>query len=133
MAEPGAARRPSGAALRGRRLLVLEDDFMIATDLARTLEEHGAEVIGPAYSVAGALTLIEAKNGALDGAVLDVNLGAEPAYPVADALLARGVPFVFATGYDAWVIPEPYADVPRCEKPYDLATVIRLLAGRIGG
>jgi CheY-like chemotaxis protein len=120
MAEPGG--------LHGKRLLLVEDDYMIATDLARALAEEGAAVVGPAGSVADALALI-AGGAALDGAVLDINLGREPAYPVAAALRERGVPFVFATGYDAWIIPEPFRDVPRCEKPVDMRTLARLLQG----
>jgi len=64
----------------------------------------------------------------LDGAVLDINLRGERAYPVADALSDRGVPFVFTTGYDTQVIPAPYARVPRCEKPVDLEQLSRWLS-----
>jgi hypothetical protein len=81
------------------RVLLAEDEFLIAEDLASALSAAGATVIGPAYSVAGALRLIESC-GALDGAVLDVNLKGEAAFPIADALLGRGVPFVITTGYD---------------------------------
>lgn len=122
MAEP--SRQPD--ALCGARLLVVEDDYLIASDLAWTLENRGVEVVGPAGSVADALALIKAGDG-LDGAVLDVDLGHERSYLIADALIARGVPFVFATGYDAWVVPDAYAGVPRCEKPYDAAALARAL------
>src|SRR4051794_18564375 len=98
MAEP----RPD--ALRGRRLLVVEDEYLIAASLARELEGRGAEVVGPAGSVRDALALVEAEGDRLDGAVLDINLRDERVYPVADALVARGVPFIFLTGYDARVI-----------------------------
>lgn len=113
--------------LRDRRLLVVEDEYIVAMDLAGMLEDRGVTVIGPAASVKDALALISAEE-VIDGAVLDINLRGERAYPVADALRARGVPFVFATGYDAWTIPEPYADVPRCEKPVDTGALARLLA-----
>jgi hypothetical protein len=62
-------------------------------------------------------------------AILDINLGGAMVYPVADALRARGVPFIFATGYEAWSIPEAYSDVPRCEKPVD----VRQVTSRLGG
>jgi ActR/RegA family two-component response regulator len=121
MAEPGSD------ALRGCRLLIVEDDYLIAVDLSRSLESRGAEIVGPAGSVEGALRLIEAEGNRLDGAVLDINLRDERVYPVADALAARGVPFVFLTGYDAQVIPDTYAGVPRSEKPVSTALLARTL------
>ena len=114
--------------LLGRRLLIVEDDYMIAIDLARELEERGAEIAGLAGSVEDAKTLIDTEGHRIDGAVLDVNLGAERVYPVADALTARGVPFVFATGYDPWTIPKSYRAIPLCEKPIRASELARLLA-----
>jgi DNA-binding LytR/AlgR family response regulator len=115
-------------ALRGRRLLIVEDDYMVALELVRSLEEQGVEVLGPAGSVEDALALVEQEGARMDGAVLDINLRNKRVYPVAEALAARGVPFIFATGYDALVIPEAYAHVPRCEKPLDKALLARVLA-----
>ena len=108
------------------RVLLAEDEFLIAEDLASALSFAGATVIGPAYSVAGALGLIESC-GALDGAVLDVNLKGEAAFPVADALLGRGVPFVFTTGYDRQYLKGQYEDVARFEKPVDPAKLVAVL------
>lgn len=99
-----------------RRILVVEDEYYLATELERELTEAGAVVVGPVASVEGALALI-GQGPALDGAVLDVNLGGEWAYPVADELMARGVPFVLATGYDERDIPARYAHAPRIGKP----------------
>ncbi len=113
-------------ALRGKRLLVVEDEYLIAVDLACLLEDRGVVVVGPAGSVGDALQLIS-REGALDGAVLDVNLGRERAYPIADALRERGVPFVFATGYDEWILPDAYREAPRCGKPVDIRMLARLL------
>jgi CheY-like chemotaxis protein len=113
--------------LNGRRILVVEDEYMIAADLSLSLEELGAVVVGPAGSVADALALA-AGEPELDAAVLDVNLGSEKAFPVADALLARGVPFVFATGYDDWIIPAGYQDAPRFQKPVDTRALARILS-----
>src|SRR5438128_1767265 len=98
--------------LSGKCLLVVEDEYLIASDLARALEEVGALVIGPAASVKTALEMVK-ENERLDGAVLDVNLRDERVYPVADALSAKGVRFVFTTGYDISAIPPAYANVPR--------------------
>jgi len=94
----------SASALWGRRFLV-EDEYMMAEDLRRDLEQVGAEVLGPMPRVANALKLL-AQADALDGAILDINLRGEKAYPVADALRERGVPFVLATGYEPWALPE---------------------------
>jgi DNA-binding response OmpR family regulator len=100
--------------------LVVEDDYLIAADLAEHLAEFGVEVIGPVCSVEAALNLVNTLSVELDGASLDVNLRGERVYPVADALRARHVPFVFSTGYDAGVVPPPYRDIPRCAKPVDM-------------
>jgi hypothetical protein len=67
----------------------------------------------------------------LDGAVLDVNLAGEMIWPVAEELIARGVPILLATGYDVGAIPLKHVDLPRCEKPVEARAVIRALARRI--
>jgi CheY-like chemotaxis protein len=115
--------------LAGRRILVVEDEYAIATELAWVLRQHGAEVVGPAPSVARALALIDA-GPPLDGAILDLNLGGEASYPVADALAARATPFVFTTGYDAVDVPARYRDVPCLGKPFDDDALVRALARR---
>jgi CheY-like chemotaxis protein len=114
--------------LKGRRLLVVEDEYLVAADLAASLESLGAEVIGPAASVEEALSFVEKDGVRLDGAVLDINLRNERVYPVADVLTARGIPFVFTSGYDAIAIPSAYAKAPRCEKPVDRTQLIRWLS-----
>jgi CheY-like chemotaxis protein len=121
-------RHSSG--LQGRRLLVVEDEYLVAAYLAYTLEELGAEVIGPAGTVEEALQLVESEGSRLDGAVLDINLHGVRVYPVADALAARGVPFIFATGYDVTAIPEAFRGVPRCEKPVEKALLAKSLKFR---
>lgn len=120
---------PGAPSLRGRRILVAEDDYLLAGDLREMLERHGTQVLGPVPGVADALRLLE-REAAPDAAVLDINLGGEMVYPLADALRARGVPFVFATGYDAWAIPDVYAAVPRFEKPVEARHVMQALASR---
>lgn len=111
----------------GRRLLVVEDEYLIASDLASWLEEQGAEVLGPVPSVDDALALLETE-ATPDAAVLDINLGDEQVFPVADALRAAAVPFVFLSGYDARMIPDQYGDVRRCAKPLDRSRLLRALA-----
>jgi CheY-like chemotaxis protein len=119
--------RPVGNIPR-RRVLIVEDDYLIAADLAYSLEDLGMEVVGPAPSVEAALQLLEDEGERLDGAVLDINLRDQRVYPVANALTARGVPFVFTTGYDAVTIPQAYAAAPRCEKPVDQRKLVRWLS-----
>ena len=104
------------ATLGEKHVLVAEDEYFLAEDLCRDLEGLGAVVVGPVPSVKRALTLIAAAP-VIDAAVLDVNLGGEMVYPVADALLARSVPFVFTSGYDDTMLKERYPQVPRCQVP----------------
>lgn len=118
--------------LSGRRILVVEDDYMIAADLELSLQNLGVSVIGPAGSVEDALALA-ASGPAPDAAVLDVNLGAEKVFAVADALRAQGVPFVFATGYDDWLIPDVYRGTPRFDKPVDVHALAGVLSGETPG
>ncbi len=118
------------AALTGRRILVAEDEFMIAKAVAMILEACGAEVLGPASSLKKALNLAtrSAEDGRIDAALLDVNLRGEAVWPVVDALRERDVPVVLASGYNASVIPAPYAHLPRFQKPADPRDLIRALA-----
>lgn len=116
------------AALHGRRILVVEDDYHVAHSLALALEADGAEIVGPAGTVKAALELI-ARGGRIDGAVLDINLHGEMVYPVADALHQQGVPFVFTTGYDARTVGQRYPDVACLEKPVMIPQLIDALFG----
>jgi CheY-like chemotaxis protein len=103
--------------LNGMRLLLVEDYFPLAANLADIAAQSGADVIGPVATVADALQLIE-QVPELDAAVLDVNLREETSYPVADALRARNVPFLFSTAHDRTHLPERFRDVPLCAKPF---------------
>ena len=116
---------PDGA-LSDRRILVVEDEYFLADELDRALRAAGAVVLGPVPSVKAALDLLGGE-ATPDAAVLDVNLGGEMAVPVADALAARGVPFVLTTGYDQTVLPERHAAARRLEKPVEAAVTLREL------
>jgi CheY-like chemotaxis protein len=122
----------ANSGLAGKRLLVVEDEYLVAMDLCYVIEKAGGEVVGPVGSVADALDLVAREADRLDGAVLDINLHDQRAYPVADALKARGVPFVFTTGYDTDVIPKAYVGVPRCDKPVDKLRLLRLIGANSG-
>lgn len=119
---------PRRASLARRRILLAEDEYFIMQDLRCGLEALGATVVGPAPSVADALALIAAEPQ-IDAAVLDVNLRGERVYPVADALSARGIPFVFATGYSGAVIDPRHGRAPICEKPVNMRQLEGALVG----
>ncbi|GGK44294.1 response regulator [Salinarimonas ramus] len=108
------------------RVLVVEDEYFIADDLAQALAAEGAEVIGPVGDPREALDLVA--NERIDRAVLDINLHGELVFDVARALQARDIPFVFATGYAANVVPSGLSHVPRWEKPFDAISLARWLA-----
>jgi len=110
----------------GRRVLVVEDEMLVAWLLEDMLVDLGCMVIGPAASVNQALAIIEAN--AVDVAVLDVNLNGEMSYPIADALAACGVPFVFVTGYDKDRMLSGYQAFPMLQKPFHRAELSATLA-----
>jgi CheY-like chemotaxis protein len=103
----------------GLKVLLVEDEGLVAMTMEDMLEDLGCEVVGSFGAVSPALAWL-AEDHEFDGALLDVNLGGEMVYPVADALIARGAPFVFTTGYGA--SPDPrYAAVPVASKPINQA------------
>ena len=116
----------STAALSGRRILVVEDDYMIATEIQGELERAGATVIGPVSSVRKALRLTETET--VDAAVLDVNLGEEASFPIAEALVAKSVPFLFCTGYSSGDVPEEWQHAMIVMKPLKITALKQLLA-----
>lgn len=103
------------------RLLVLEDELLIAVMVKGWLTELGCETVGPVHTVPAALALIE--DGPLDGAILDVTIGGENSFPVADALRHKGIAFALATGRAPDGLPAAYEDAPLLAKPYDFAAV----------
>ncbi len=116
-----------GIDLKGRRVLVVEDEVLVAITIATEVEVAGAEVVGPAFSVDEALELA---NEDIHVAVLDINLLGHKVWPVAKALHERRVPYVFASanamGADA--IPEPFHTAPRFDKPVAMGPMLRTLA-----
>ena len=105
---------------------MVEDDYVTAEGMKAELEGLGAEVLGPVPDLAGALDQL-ASRPAPDGAILDIKLDGEMVFPLADLLGERHIPFVFATGYDQWAIPEPCLRLPRLDKPLDMRQVVRAL------
>lgn len=116
--------------LDGMRVLVVEDEPLVAMLLEDMLSDLGCTVVGVAGSLDEAVA--HATGAELDVAILDVNLGAQSSAPVAAALSGRGVPFVFATGYGESGVPEAFRGRPALQKPYGMQDVARLLAQAVG-
>jgi CheY-like chemotaxis protein len=113
--------------LRDRRILVVEDEYLIAMSLQDALESAGSIVVGPVPSVDKAIQTIDSEPH-IDAAVLDVNLGGAFAYPVADRLIAVKIPFVFTSGYEDNVLRTRYSGVKNCTKPYLFQAIEEALA-----
>ena len=115
-------------ALQTRRILVVEDNYLIGEHVRSVLERAGCDVLGPVGRLGPALELVRA-TAALDGAVLDINLDGQTCFPVATALAERAVPFFFLTGYDNLaLIPAEFAARTVLPKPLDAARLIELAA-----
>ena len=112
--------------LKGVRVLVVEDEYLVAILIDEILESAGCVVIGPIPRLPEALDAAHHDN--CDAAVLDVNLAGERINPVADALSERNVPFLFVTGYGASALPSEYAERPRLCKPFRMAELLGALA-----
>jgi DNA-binding response OmpR family regulator len=109
----------------GLRVLVVEDEVIIAMLLEETLHDAGCVVIGPVPRVDMAMEVARAEP--LDFALLDVNLAGEKVFPVAELLVERDVPFVFLTGYGRSGLPPAYAQRPALAKPFKLAALLSVI------
>lgn len=114
------------ARLHRPRILIVEDEALVAMLAEDVLRDAGAEIVGVSGTVLEALHLIEqvTSDGGLDGAVLDINLDGQPVTPVADRLAILGVPFLFATGYNKNYGMGAYAGVPVLRKPFASANLV---------
>jgi DNA-binding response OmpR family regulator len=118
------AHAQRAGALAGKRVLVVEDEMLLALDLEEGLREAGCEVVGPAGNLRMALAL--ARSEILDAAILDVNLAGETVFPVAQILADSDVPFVFATAYAGAdeLYPVDVERAPRLSKPYTISQAV---------
>jgi DNA-binding response OmpR family regulator len=107
-----AARRD----LDGKTILIIEDNYLISQTARRGLENFGADILGPAGTIAQAKSLLGGKR--CDAAVLDISLDGEDSFAIADELAAQKTPFVFATGFGDDIVPPRFSHVALIEKPY---------------
>jgi CheY-like chemotaxis protein len=122
----------NNSALSGLKVLVVEDEMMVSMLIEDMLADLGCTVVGPASRLDEAIAL--ANSADLDCAVLDVNLGGQPIFPLADLLRAKGAPFAFATGYGDAGLRETDRGSPVLQKPFregDLARVLGELRGQV--
>ena len=117
------------SSLSGVRVLVVEDEMMISMLLEDMLSDIGCTPVGPAKKLERALRLVE--NAGFDVAILDVNLDGDETYPIADALEARAIPFVFASGYSADRLREKYRSIPSLQKPFRQEELERTLTAAL--
>lgn len=117
--------------LEQRRILVVEDEYFIADDIARALRNAGACVVGPVATVEEAAALLERE--AIDAALLDINLRGETILPLVEALAERGIRFAFATGYDEDALPSRFADIPCVPKPFRADQLTAMAAALVEG
>jgi CheY-like chemotaxis protein len=116
--------------LSGRRILVVEDESLVAMLLETILEDMGCTPVGPAANVEDGLGL--ASDEALDAALLDVNVAGRQVFPIAEALRARNVPFVFSTGYGEGGLPDEWRGQPTIQKPFTEGAVRDALMAAMG-
>lgn len=115
--------------IEGVRVLIVEDEFLIADDLARALRSAGADPVGPVSSVDDAEQLV--RQGHVDAAIIDLNLRGEMASDFAQRLAATNLPCLIVSGYGGDALPESVSDIPQLEKPVSPASVIQALANRL--
>jgi CheY-like chemotaxis protein len=113
------------AELEGIKVLVVEDEFLVAVLIEDILQAAGCVVSGPIPRVSEALAAVD--RDTYDAAVLDVNLGSDRVDPVADALSRRDIPFMFVTGYNASALPGGHGQRPRLCKPFKIADLLDTL------
>ena len=109
---PAAMMAPEAAP----RILVVEDEMLIAALIEEILTSLGHVVVGPVGRLDAALRL--ANDAVLDAAILDVTVRGGQTFPVAERLTSRGIPFLIASGYGTWALPEPFRHLPRLTKPF---------------
>jgi DNA-binding response OmpR family regulator len=111
--------------LRGLSILIVEDEFFIAMQVANAIKCCGGSVVGPVGDLEKARDL--AQRETVDGVILDLTLNGETSLPFADELMSRGTPVILATGYSQSHIHERYSQLPQLTKPFREAALVRLI------
>jgi two-component SAPR family response regulator len=117
--------------LAGKKILVVEDEYLLAEDVCELLRECGAEIVGPVSRLEEGIALAESSES-LDCAVLDLNLNGKSAVEIARTLSRNKVGFVFVTGYDAGGIDREFENTPRLVKPFDKTKLCHAVQAQIG-
>jgi len=125
------AERPDPLSIKGKRILVIEDEPLVSMDIETCLAESGSIVVGPANNVTLARQLIESES--FDGALVDANLAGEPVDEIANALLARRIPFVFLTGYGRDSLPAAFRETGIIGKPYTREQLVAAAGQMLNG
>jgi len=115
--------------LAGLRILVVEDEMLVALLVEDYLYDNGCEVVGPAATLSEALRM--ARTESFHAAVMDVNIGGEKAYPVAEALEGLGIPFLFVSGYGQSAVPASHPHWRVCAKPFRGEDMVKMLRAQI--
>ena len=116
----------SARPVQGLRVLLVEDENLVALLLEDMLADLGHSVVGPVARLKRALEI--ARHESIDAAILDVNINGEEAYPIAEVLAARNIPFAFSTGYGKGSLPVAYRDRPSLQKPFQQQDLEKLFA-----
>jgi CheY-like chemotaxis protein len=122
---PLLAEEDDMSRLAGRRILLVEDELLVAMTVEDVLRDEGCAIVGPIGRVEPALKA--AREETLDAAILDVNLAGERVDPIVQALAERKIPFVFTTGYDRSMLPAEHANRPTLAKPFRPAQLVNVL------
>lgn len=122
--------RAPDPALAGRRVLVVEDTLLVSIEVQAALTRLGCLIAGAPARLPDALSALD--DGPIDAVLLDLNINGEPSYPVAEALMQRGIPFVFMTGYQAESLEPEFQAFPCLTKPFGTDDLRRALASLLG-
>ncbi|CAM3288780.1 response regulator [Paracoccus nototheniae] len=112
--------------LAGRRILVVEDEILLSLDICAQIEYCGGVVVGPAPTLAKGRALLHA-GPKPDGGILNIRIGCQLVYPLADELIAANVPIIFASSENKASIPNEYENIPLVAKPIDMVMIARYL------
>jgi DNA-binding NtrC family response regulator len=127
---PGRGHTEHEVTSTSNRILIAEDEFLVSLLLEQDVTSAGYCVAGPFNNFTEALDAV--RRGGFDLALLDINMHGHMAYPLADELLARGVPFIFMSGYGAHDLPERFRTCPRISKPYEAKSLLNEVERLIG-